>query len=287
MSADHVLIDTNEMPVEEDARNPGKKTQMLLSRDLTGGGVVRLSYWPPGFTEGIRKLIAHGGHRHYHRTVNERHYVLAGDWTSLYWPDPRGPAVRTRLYRHHYLENPPMVLHGISRDAAPVVGTKFLVWTSGAGTDIYEPEAKTESIDVEFEGEAPANVNGSPILFNAETVSWVPHPRQPQFLVKELSATRDGIPGVTLVNIPPGSRARISESSPDGPVRRWLYVISGDLTLDIQSKNGTTPAAMKEGGFLAWMSRASVRSADREVSSGGCVALCIGHVLDDAAANAA
>lgn len=286
MSIDYILIDTNSMPVEEDVRNPGKKTQLLLSRELTGGGVVRLSYWPPGFTEGIRKLIApHGGHRHYHRSVNERHYVLGGDWTSLYWPDPQGPAEQTRLYRHHYLENPPMTLHGISSEAPPVTGTKFLVWTSGPGTDIYEPEAKTESFDVEFRGEAPADLQGTPIMFNAEDREWQAHPRQP-FLVKELSPPQPNIPGVTLVNIPPGTKARINEPSPEGPVRRWLFIVSGDLQLDVQSQQGTVPAKLKEGGFLAWMSQASVTSEDRVLSSGGCVAICIGHTLDDVAAKA-
>jgi hypothetical protein len=278
MTADYVLIDTDEMPVEEDIRNPGKKTQILLSRDETGGGVVRISYWPPGFTESIRKM-ADKGHRHYHRTVNERHYVLGGDWTSLYWPDPEGGPVRSRLVRHHYLENPPMALHGISRDAGPVTGTKFLVWTSGAGTDVYEPEAKTESFDVEFEGKVPLEVNQSPILFNARDRPWLPHPQQAHWLIKELSPPQTGLPGVTLVNIPAGSRARIREPSPAGTVKRWLYVLSGDLALDVLGKNGVVPAAMRENGFLAWREHAEVANTDRVVSEGGCVAVCVGHVL--------
>src|SRR3546814_16230263 len=103
------------MPTEEDPRNPGKRTQLLLPREDAGGGVVRISHWPAGFTEGIRQM-ATNGHRHYHRSVNERHYVLGGDWTALYWPDQTGGAVASRLTRHHSLEHPPMALHGINRE---------------------------------------------------------------------------------------------------------------------------------------------------------------------------
>src|SRR3546814_3081316 len=88
MIPDFFLIDTDAMPTEEDPRNPGKRTQLLLPREDAGGGVVRISHWPAGFTEGIRQM-ATNGHRHYHRSVNERHYVLGGDWTALYWPDQR------------------------------------------------------------------------------------------------------------------------------------------------------------------------------------------------------
>ncbi len=285
MTDDYLLIDTDAMPVEDDLRNPGKKTQQLLSREETGAGIVRISYWPAGFTESIRRM-ADNGHRHYHRSVNERHYVLGGDWTSLYWPDPKGGPVQSRLVRHHYLENPPMALHGISRDLGPTTGTKFLVWTSGPGTDIYEPEAKLESIDVEFEGDVPPEVDQSPILFNAKDRPWLPHPQQSSWLIKELSPPQKDLPGVTLVNIPAGSTAPIRESSPLGTVKRWLYVVSGDLTLDVVGKTGIVPAAMNENAFLAWREQAELVSTTRVVSEGGCVALCVGHVLGNSYAQA-
>src|SRR3546814_8999276 len=80
-----------------------------------------------------------------------------------------------------------MALHGINRDLGPETGTKFLVWTSGPGTDVYEPEAATESFDVAFDGPVPPEVDGVPILFNAQERPWAPHPQQPGWLVKELS----------------------------------------------------------------------------------------------------
>lgn len=283
---DFILIDTDTMPVEEDVRNPGKKTQLLLSREDAGGGVVRISYWPAGFTEGIRNM-ASNGHRHYHRTVNERHYVLGGDWTSLYWPDPKGGPVASRITRHHYLENPPMALHGIRRDLGPDTGTKFLVWTSGPGTDVYEPEAKTESFDVEFEGPVPSELVLTPILFNAQDKPWVPHPHQDGWLVKELSPPQPDLPGVTLVNIPAGSRASVHEPSPPGNVvKRWLFTVSGDLTLAVAGKDGTTAVTLRENAFLAWRDTAAVISTDEPVSEGGCVVICIGHMLDDKSAPA-
>ena len=276
---DHVIIDTNRMPVQEDPRHPGKLTQILLSPAQMGGGVVRISYWPAGFTEKIRALIAGGGHRHYHRSVNERHYVLGGDWTILHWPDSKAEAIRTKMYRHHYLENPPKALHGISHDAPPVTGTKFLVWTSGAGTDIYEPEAKLESIDVEFGAEAPADVRNSPILFNAGDREWQPHPGQPGWLVKELSSPVEGLPGVTLVNIPAGAREPVGGLTPAGTVKHWVYVVSGDLALRATSRRGVFPVELAEGGFCAWTAESEVTNADRTLSAGGAVVLCVGHTL--------
>jgi len=284
MSADFVLIDTDKMPTEEDPRNPGKRNQLLLSREETGGGVVRISYWPAGFTEKIRAM-ADKGHRHYHRSVNERHYVLGGDWTSLYWPDPASEPEPTRLVRHHYLENPPMTLHGIRRDMGPETGTKFLVWTSGPGTDVHEPEAKTESFDVDFDGPVPPGIGLSPIMFNARDRSWSPHPEQTGWLVKELSPPQAGLPGVTLVNVPPQADAAIRVPAPVGDTfSRWLYLISGDLTVDLVSREGTRPAELTENGFLAWRGHTAVASIDGVVSEGGFIALCVGHVLGSSTA---
>ena len=277
--ADYVLIDTDAMPTEEDPRNPGKKTQLLLSRDDTGGGVVRISYWPAGFTEKIRAM-ADRGHRHYHRSVNERHYVLGGDWTSLYWPDRTAGPAATRLVRHHYLENPPLTLHGIRRDLGPETGTKFLVWTSGPGTDVHEPEAATESFDVDFVGEVPPEIGLSPIMFNARDRHWAAHPEQDGWLVKELSPPVADLPGVTLVNVPAGSRATIAVGAPAGEhYRRWSFLLSGDLSVAVESEDGATAADLTENGFLAWRGAATIASTDRVVSEGGCVALCVGHVL--------
>lgn len=287
MTRDFFLIDTDTLPTEEDPRNPGKRTQLLLPREDAGGGVVRISYWPAGFTQGIRNM-ATNGHRHYHRSVNERHYVLGGDWTALYWPDPKGGPVATKLTRHHYLENPPMALHGINRDMGPETGTKFLVWTSGPGTDVYEPEAATESFDVEFEGEVPPEVDGVPIMFNVQDRPWEPHPQQEGWLVKPVSPAQEGLPGVNLVHVPAGARATVHVSSPEGrAVKRWLFLTSGDLSLDVHGKDGTTPAVLRENGFLAWRETAAIGSENQSLTSGGCVAICIGHLLGDDTASAA
>ena len=281
---DYVSIDTNTFPLEEDPRHAGKRTQVLLPPAEMQGGVVRVSYWPPGFTEQIRKLIAHGGHRHYHRSVNERHYVLGGDWTILHWPADR-KLVRTRLHRHHYLENPPLALHGISRDFPPETGTKFLVWTSGAGTDIYEPAAKQESIDVDFDGDdIPDHVRASPIVFNAEDRSWQPHPEHAPWLLKPLSASAPGQPEAALVNIPAGSHARFDVSSPQSQLKSWLFVVSGDLAVTATGvRNTPEEIELHEGGFLAWGRAGRISSRSGPVSRGGCVALCVGHRLATAA----
>jgi hypothetical protein len=283
---DYIVIDTNTLPLDEDPRHLGKKTQVLLPPSEMGGGVVRVSYWPADFTEQIRRLIARGGHRHYHRSVNERHYVLGGDWTSLYWPAD-GRLVRARLHRHHYLENPPMALHGISRDFPPETGTKFLVWTSGAGTDIYEPAAKQESIDVEFEGPIPEHVRGSPVVFNAEDVAWQPHPEHSAWLFKPLSGSVPGQPAAALVNVPAGAHATFEVASPLPELKSWLFLLSGDLVVTATGARGRSEIGLKEGGFLAWSQAGRVSNPSGDISHGGCVALCVGHRLGPAARLAA
>src|SRR3546814_9065092 len=96
------------------------------------------------------------------------------------------------------------------------------------------------------------------------------------------------LPGFTLVNIPAGSRAAVHVPSPAGrPVKRWLFLTSGDLTLDVQGHDGASPAALRENGFLAWRDEAEAVSKDAVLTNGGCVAICIGHVLGDEPARTA
>jgi len=91
-----------------------------------------------------------------------------------------------------------------------------------------------------------------------------------------------------VANIPANSRATIDVPAPDGEdrYRRWFYLISGDLSVEIEGEGGAEAASMTENGFLAWRNTISVASADRVVSEGGCIALCVGHQLGHIAAAA-
>jgi hypothetical protein len=277
---DYVCIDTNIMPFEDEPGHPEKKIQNLLPPSEMAGGMVRLSYWPPGFTQQVREEMASEGHRHYHRTVTERHYVLWGDYTIFHWHGPKMAQIGTDMYRHHYIENPPLTQHGITIENSPVVGNKLIAWATGPGsTSLYSPESKQETVRVPFDGEGPPEASNAPIIFNADDLEWQPHPNQPNWLIKYLSRPDNPLPPVSLVNVPAGSRAGISGLTPANAVKHWLYVVSGDLKLKAASKHRENVLKLKEGGFLAWNSECAITQPDAVLTDGGCVILCIGHVL--------
>lgn len=70
-------VDTTTTPLDESAVNPGAKYQVLW-RDQATGSTVQMSYGPAGFSPKVVEVLSHGPHRHYHNSVTERHYVLAG-----------------------------------------------------------------------------------------------------------------------------------------------------------------------------------------------------------------
>ena len=106
------FADTTTMPFDELPTNPGLKFQ-LLWKDPPTGSTVQMSYGPPGFSSTIVEMLSHGPHRHYHRNVNERHYILGGDYPIWHWPNDRDEGTMTILRRHTFLENPAKTLHGL------------------------------------------------------------------------------------------------------------------------------------------------------------------------------
>jgi hypothetical protein len=271
-----VVIHTATGDIQPVPTNPGAYTQTLLSGDdITG--FVQIIYGPPGFTPAIRGFLARGPHRHYHRTVRERHYVLGGDYPVWHWENPAALGTHTKLRRHHYIENPPVTLHGISPDWVPQTGYKILQWTDGYGTDLTEPEAATETFDVGFDGEGPDLPFDRPILFHAEDAAWMPHPTQPGWQIKPLSGSAPNLPEVALINVPQRSVGEFGNLLPSNGETSWCFVISGDLKLDIGSGDDQPGVILREGGFIAW---ANERFPTAGGSDGGCVVLCAGHRLD-------
>ncbi|WP_174279505.1 hypothetical protein [Sphingomonas bacterium] len=278
MAFHYILLDTSAMPVADVADHPGARVQTLL-RDEDFPGAVEITFGPSGFTGRVRELLSHGPHRHYHRSVNERHYVLEGDYPIYHWKDPSGEGSLTRLQRHHYLENPPMTLHGITADTLPELGWKHLRWSDGLGTDIYEPGAAEETLEVGFTQPYPAVPFTDPILLHAEELPWQPSALRSGWRTKQLTRGVSGARAVTLVSIPAGSSDRIEIGSPAEGESSWLFVISGDLALEIVAPTKSHAAKLHEGGFLAWAAGSAPRSDGAPLSDGGCVLLCVGHTL--------
>jgi hypothetical protein len=260
---------------------------------------VRIVYGPPGFSGNVRSLLEHGPHRHYHRSVTERHYVLAGDYPIWHWTDATRAGEMTRLRRHHYLENPPGTLHGIMPGSVPETGYGIVHWTDGFGTELFEPGAETETITVE--PDVTVNPSGlrSPVLFHAEELPWSTHGSVSDWRVRELGVETPTCAPARLVNIPPGVPVSANHAPLAGPRWQWLLVISGDLRMRAtDTGNATAPGAaepvangavvsLREGSFLAWRPGSNVQIDREQPSIGGCVALCVGHDLATAAQTAA
>ena len=269
-------LDTNTMPVSESPANPGAKDQTLW-KDQTTGSTVQMSYGPAGFPPKVAEILAHGPHRHYHKTVNERHYILAGDYPIWHWQDASGDGKLTILRRHTFLENPPKALHGIRPETTPTIATQLLVWNNGPGTSIFDKEAEQETIEVPIDGSTHDVAWASSRILSTMDMAWRPHASVDGWKVKDLAPEVKDSPPVTLVNLPPDAEAGAQEIA--GADRTWLFVLSGDLSPVVKTAEGPSQLSLQEGHFLAWSRGMSVTFPGAPVSISGCLALCVGHDL--------
>ena len=272
-------LDTTTMAVSESSANPGAKYQVLW-QDPATGSTVQMSYGPAGFSSKVAKILAHGPHRHYHVSVNERHYILGGDYPVWHWPNNRDEGELSILRRHTYLENPPKTLHGIRPETTPEIATQMLVWNNGPGTNIFDEEAETETIEVPFDGDSICDVEwASPCLLSVNALAWSPHPRVQGWKIKDIAPGARESPPVALVNIPPDDRNGSEIPNIQGADRCWLFVLSGDLSLIMNTIDGASQLSLQEGHFLVWPNGTSIAYPTGSISSGGCLSLCVGHDL--------
>ena len=270
-------LDTTTMPVSESPANPGAKYQVLWQGQSTGS-TVQMSYGPAGFPPKVAELLSRGPHRHYHKSVNERHYVLGGDYPVWHWSNERDEGKLSVLRRHTYLENPPKTLHGIRPETTPEIATQMLVWNTGPGTNIFGKDAARETIEVPFDGRSMPDIEwSSPRLLCTKDLAWWPHPSIDGWRIKDIAPSAQDSPPVALVSVSPDSGSGTWELQ--GADRRWLFVLSGDLSLIIKTSDGPSQLSLQEGHFLAWSDEASIVYPARSISSGGCLCLCIGHDL--------
>lgn len=271
-------LDTNTMPSVGGAGGEGAR-QQLLWKDAATGATVAINYGPAGFSQKLRALLDQGEHRHYHDTVNERHYILGGDYRIWHYADPEAAPTETVLRRHTYLENPPRTLHGSRPHSRPDYATALLVWNNGGGTSIFDPASQTETPHVPF-GQPWPRVNrwSTPIIHHTPDMAWAKHALQPGWKVKALSGAVERQAPAALVNLPPDATAKGVAPIPGGHLR-WLYLLSGDLTVTVTENGKGETLGLKEGHFLHWDAGATLSCGAGAVSDGGCIAICVGHDL--------
>ncbi|MBM3503838.1 MAG: hypothetical protein FJX65_08180 [Alphaproteobacteria bacterium] len=279
MSAGYVHLDTLTMPFAGVDSNPGARQQVLW-RDAQTGATVAMNYGPAGFSPAHAKLLdEHGTHRHYHATVNERHYAMGGDYPIWHWAAPESEPTLTLMRRHMYVENPPRTLHGSQPHRRPQIATQMLVWNTGGGTSIFAADAKHETHEFPPGTRAPDNGPWArPRIVAVDLQSWRQHPTLLGAKIRAVAPTDGDQPAVMVVSVPPESIAPASLKPVPGASRRWLFLLSGDLRLRL-----TTPAAVEdivahEGHFVHWAD-AALTPGPGMVSEGGAVVLCVGHDL--------
>ena len=281
MASTFDLIDTNAVPWEHNPGIPGFKRRLLVFDDATRSE-VRMDYVPPGAIPRVLELP----HRHYHRTVAERAYALAGDfphWEFSSTSDHEGEMIVFR--RHMFMDRPPKSIHGLMPEPLSETGCVLLYWNTGPGTGVAEPDAPTESVELSFDESADADRTdfSDARLFDTGEVAWREHPSAPGWKLKPLAEAVENSGAVSLVHVP------ADWAGPAGPVRArgdgpspWLFVISGDLRVHLAENGARCELELREGAFLLWRSGAALSVPAGSASDGGCTVLCVGHDLNAA-----
>ena len=271
-------LDTNTMASDEPPGSPGTR-QLVVWRDDATGATVAINHGPAGFSQKLRELLDQGEHRHYHDTVNERHYILGGDYRIWHYANLDAEPTQTILRRHTYLENPPRTLHGSRPHSRPDFATALLVWNTGGGTGIFDPSSRDETPHVPF-GKPWPRVNqwSKPIIHHTQEMAWAAHPTQTGWKTKVLSGAVERQAPATVVSLPTDAAVTGAPKIPGGHLR-WLYLLSGDLSVTMTAGGKTESIGLKEGHFLHWDKDAVLSYGPNAASDGGCVAICVGHDL--------
>jgi hypothetical protein len=123
------VLDSRSMPWRDHPGLPGAKRKVLIEgRD--GRPELSLSWVPPGLTS----FHPDGPERHFHRTVTERMFIIAGEISLLESESLDGSDCEPVTYRAGYLmDRAPGSVHGIDPERPSPVGLLYLEWTIGEG----------------------------------------------------------------------------------------------------------------------------------------------------------
>ena len=272
------LIDTNAVPWEDNPGIPGFKRR-LLAFDDAKRAEIRMDYVPPRTIPDVLQLP----HRHYHNSVTERAYTLFGDfphWEFSGVEDHEGELIMFR--RHLFMDRPPKSIHGLMPEPLSETGSVLLYWNTGPGTGVAEPEAAQETVTIPFDGSADNDRTdfADPRIFDSGEVAWQQHPFVAGWKFKPLAEAVERSGAVCLVHIPADWTASGEPSKAIGnEPQPWLFVISGDLCLQMEENGARHDLRLREGGFLLWRAGATLGVPRKSATDGGCVVLCVGHDL--------
>jgi uncharacterized cupin superfamily protein len=136
------LLDSRAMAWEDFGGIPGGGKQKVLARDDDGAPSVYLTWSPPGAIPGLAYP-----HRHYHSTVTENVYVLAGELPHWEYP-PGGEPLLTVFRSGWFMQRRPGPggAHGLEAEPTSQTGQLLLCWRTGTGNYIAGPDYADETV---------------------------------------------------------------------------------------------------------------------------------------------
>ncbi len=140
------LIDSRAMPWEPFRGIPGGGSTKVLARDESGEPVVFLTWSPPGEIPGLRLP-----HRHFHNSVTENVFVLAGEFPHWEYPDAVSGKGELAVFRAGWFmqRRPgPGGLHGLEPGRRSRTGRLLLCWRDGTGNYVGDPDYLDETVVV-------------------------------------------------------------------------------------------------------------------------------------------
>lgn len=236
------ILDTRELPWQEFFAMPGMRMKEL-ARDRDGTPNTYLCWGPPGPLLPESRLP----YRHFHRTVREFMYVLAGELPHHEWDGPEDSVGHPTWYGPGYfMDRPPGSIHGVAPGRAPRVGRVHLDWRTGPGVWPGEPEVEIETVEVQAPapgapGTRPPRAADDPPglvyardnirIYDTNAMAWEEHGLVPGSQAKRLACDDSGREAVVLLWLPPGARAPRPLPGRD----RFAFVLQGDLLVDAET----------------------------------------------------
>jgi hypothetical protein len=279
--ASYIHYRTNREPWQPDPGIPGFLVKRMFTDPVTGQ-FTEIHYVPPGWGD---EVTDGQPYRHYHRSVYERALCLFGDFPHWEFREPADTqgelkALRTGIF----MDRPPMTIHGLFPQPKSIAGAATLAWNTGGGTSVEDPRAKDETIPIPFDDYHGINLAfTSPRFTHLTDMPWVAHPSVPGWKQKLLGARNTLAPEALLVSIPPDWRPGSTHGLARGADRKWIFLMSGDLSLDMTEKGQTQRLVLAEHDYVDWLAPALPSfGTDGPVTTGGAVVLCVAHDLSPA-----
>ena len=259
----------------EDPGIPGFKEKVLRFDDADES-VVRLWYLPPGWGEGV---FNGESDRHYHNTVVERGFHLFGDfphWEFSSVEDFEGELVI--LQKGLFMNRPIQSLHGIRPQPVSETGSMILYWNTGPGASILDPKYDAETVKVPFDATADIPIKEFTTCQFTQTddLPWQPHPEIAGWKIRPLAEPMGDGGRVAMVHIPTDWQPPAELVLEGQADREWLFVLSGDLQVEVTEGDAAGIQQLGEWGYLDWQQPASLFFRARIASDAGCVALYCG-----------